>query len=72
MENSINESLGLIEPAHQSDNNSTLTQESEIPISQAESFQDIRIIRRWVQFFGWLTIVSMVITVISLLVMMSK
>lgn len=46
--------------------------EPQIIISKEDCYKDIRTIRRWVQFFGWLTIVSMVITVISLLVMMSK
>lgn len=38
--------------------------EPQTILSKDDCYKDIRTIRRWVQFFGWLTIVSIVISII--------
>lgn len=52
------------------------TEEKVSPLSEMEPTtpmeNDIRIIRKWVQFFGYLTIASMVITFIWVLVVSSQ
>lgn len=38
--------------------------ETQTIMSKEDCYKDIRTIRRWVQFFGWLTIVSIVVSII--------
>lgn len=38
--------------------------EPQTIMSKEDCYKDIRTIRRWVQFFGWLTIVSIVVSII--------
>lgn len=41
-------------------------------LPQEEYYNDVRIIRRWVQFFGWLTVISIVTYAIFLIVTLSQ
>lgn len=41
-------------------------------LSQEECYKDIRTIRKWVQFLGWLTVISIIIYMIFLIIGLSN
>lgn len=59
----VNDALGIKESGNESDAVSK-------NLSDDDFRKDVRIIRGWVQFFGWLTIIAIVITALAYLVML--